>query len=1370
MNRDVDIAIDSLTNGLTTYVDSKIDSAPFVKTDIGVIKSVTLSNNKYLHTVTVRNCDYSGIKSLGNNKFSANSIVYILIPNGQYNNMFILGHLDDTNANIKGGTINIGDGNFVVDESGKVTIKDGVIEGDIDLTDYYTKTETYNKTEVDNLISGVTGVSFEVVQVLPATGESNIIYLVPKTTAQTSNVYDEYIYVNNSWELIGDTEIDLSNYYTKTETDNKISTEIGTLDVTGDSNISASKTISSWSETDGKVSITTQDISITKSQISDFPTIPTVNDNTITIKENGNTVDTFTLNQSSDKDIDIQINQSYYGTCTDNGDVVAKSVTVSNQNFKLLTGAMISVKFTNANTASGVTLNVNGTGAKHIWYNNSDYTNTTNTSVNVYGNANQISTYIYDGTYWVWQSHGVDNNTWTAMTGATSSANGTKGYINATPPSDGYNTKYWRADGTWSVPAYPTVNNNTITIQKNGTNVDTFTLNQNSDKTINITMSKTDVDLGNVPNVTTDNQTPTFSQASTRTNIASGEKLSVIFGKIMKWFADLKSVAFSGSFNDLTNQPTTISGYGITDAKIDNGTITLGSDTITPLTSHQTIKQDGVTGATVNRFGTCSTGATTATKSVSITTGTFSLEAGATVAVNFSNTNTADNPKLKVGSTTAKNIFVNGSQITTGDNKGLLTGTVVFVYDGTQYNLIGNYLNTDSGGTVTSVKVGTTEYTPTSGVVSLPAYPTVNNATLTIQKNGSNVKTFTANASSDVTCNITVPTKTSDLTNDSSFVTTDENVKQSPITTNSDFEVIFSHSANNDEETSTVGKDTGLLYNPNKQELSVVNKTASTYPIKTDVTGRGALNGGTITHIMQTKTNCHYSYTSSGSLVEGDVVNTCYPISTISNGFLSSSNNTGIRLGSHNGLTMITAGENPLKTPSYMATLDTSMQNSEKVILASDNDIVMLPRIDSNGGVTSTITANANNLIIESNNPIQASTSLSNAYFVAGNNISSGTIGNSRGIIQCYGSNNKFWRIYDKNTTLTDDRAYNVPDKNGTIALTSDITDAINALDGGTITGTPSASKTVTALSESDGNISATFDDISIIKSQVSDLAVVDATNDGLCPHFDDTSTDKYLRQNGTWYTPLKHRQTLNSDNVYRPLLMSYADNASSSNNVYNVSYRNNKLYFNPSEGYLYVGLDANRIILGNGLIRIGESLLNAGTQDLQIKSSVSDTDYGVKIGVYETGSSAGWAFAPLVNNNMRLGSPSLKWTTIYATNSTINTSDKNEKEDIIDLDSDFSKDFIMDLKPVSFKRIEGDRTHYGLIAQDVEETLDKFDLTSMDFGGLCKDIVEKDNEQNTLYGLRYEEFIAPMIKTIQLQQQEIEELKQRVEKLENSK
>ena len=58
-----------------------------------------------------------------------------------------------------------------------------------------------------------------------------------------------------------------------------------------------------------------------------------------------------------------------------------------------------------------------------------------------------------------------------------------------------------------------------------------------------------------------------------------------------------------------------------------------------------------------------------------------------------------------------------------------------------------------------------------SDLSGTPTIPTVNNAKLTIQRNGTTVKSFTANASSNVTANITVPTKTSDLSNDSGFIT-----------------------------------------------------------------------------------------------------------------------------------------------------------------------------------------------------------------------------------------------------------------------------------------------------------------------------------------------------------------------------------------------------------------------------------------------------------------------------------------------------------------------------------------------------------------------------------------------------------------------
>ena len=58
-----------------------------------------------------------------------------------------------------------------------------------------------------------------------------------------------------------------------------------------------------------------------------------------------------------------------------------------------------------------------------------------------------------------------------------------------------------------------------------------------------------------------------------------------------------------------------------------------------------------------------------------------------------------------------------------------------------------------------------------SGNTISATIPTVNNGTLTIQKNGTKVATFTANQSSSVTANITVPTKVSQLTNDSGYTT-----------------------------------------------------------------------------------------------------------------------------------------------------------------------------------------------------------------------------------------------------------------------------------------------------------------------------------------------------------------------------------------------------------------------------------------------------------------------------------------------------------------------------------------------------------------------------------------------------------------------
>lgn len=73
-----------------------------------------------------------------------------------------------------------------------------------------------------------------------------------------------------------------------------------------------------------------------------------------------------------------------------------------------LVGTMVGIKYTETNSATGLTLNVNGTGAYQMYYSNTPATG----SGNQYGGQQgRYSFYVFDGTYWAWLSYGVDNNT-----------------------------------------------------------------------------------------------------------------------------------------------------------------------------------------------------------------------------------------------------------------------------------------------------------------------------------------------------------------------------------------------------------------------------------------------------------------------------------------------------------------------------------------------------------------------------------------------------------------------------------------------------------------------------------------------------------------------------------------------------------------------------------------------------------------------------------------------------------------------------------------------------------------------------------------------------------------------------------------------
>lgn len=101
------------------------------------------------------------------------------------------------------------------------------------LTYYYLKTETYSQSQINDLISAITTMSLKVVQTLPTEDISTTtIYLVPKQTAQTQDAYDEFIYVNNAWEHIGSTDIDLTNYVTTSDLNTALLTKQDLIDST----------------------------------------------------------------------------------------------------------------------------------------------------------------------------------------------------------------------------------------------------------------------------------------------------------------------------------------------------------------------------------------------------------------------------------------------------------------------------------------------------------------------------------------------------------------------------------------------------------------------------------------------------------------------------------------------------------------------------------------------------------------------------------------------------------------------------------------------------------------------------------------------------------------------------------------------------------------------------------------------------------------------------------------------------------------------------------------------------------------------------------------------------------------------------------
>lgn len=96
--------------------------------------------------------------------------------------------------------------------------QDGVLTGEIGtlktgLSNVYTKKET--DSAIAAAIAAVGHLSREIVEVLPEAAEENVIYMILREGGAGQDVYNEYMYINGAWEIIGDTSVDLTDYAKK---------------------------------------------------------------------------------------------------------------------------------------------------------------------------------------------------------------------------------------------------------------------------------------------------------------------------------------------------------------------------------------------------------------------------------------------------------------------------------------------------------------------------------------------------------------------------------------------------------------------------------------------------------------------------------------------------------------------------------------------------------------------------------------------------------------------------------------------------------------------------------------------------------------------------------------------------------------------------------------------------------------------------------------------------------------------------------------------------------------------------------------------------------------------------------------------------
>ena len=439
---------------------------------------------------------------------------------------------------------------------------------------------------------------------------------------------------------------------------------------------------------------------------ADKTELPTVYNANMVIKRNGTAIGTFTANQSSAKTINITVptTAADVGALPDTTVIGSANLTIKRN------GTAVGTFSANATVAASVDITV-PTVLSSLTNDSGFITSISSSDVTTalgytpYSNANPSG----------YQANVIE----------TVKVNGTALSVS----SKAVNI---------SIPAAQTVNDSNMVIQRNGTAVGTFTANQSSAKTINISVPTTASDVGALPSSTTIGDANLVIQRNSTAigtfgaNATSAKTINIT---VPTQASDIGALPDSTTIGDanlvIQRNSTAIGTFGAnaTSAKTINITVPTTAADVGALPDSTVIGSGKVT---IKRNGT---------------------------AIGTVNVNATVNSAIDVTVPTVLSALTNDSGFITSISSSDVTTALGYT----------PYSNANPSGyeanVINTIKVNGTVQTVSSKTVdiSIPAAQTVNDANMVIQRNGTAVGTFTANQSSAKTINITVPTTASDV-------------------------------------------------------------------------------------------------------------------------------------------------------------------------------------------------------------------------------------------------------------------------------------------------------------------------------------------------------------------------------------------------------------------------------------------------------------------------------------------------------------------------------------------------------------------------------------------------------------------------------